>query len=224
MLKYDPEFGLHTKKPWPVTHTSISGTKDQHGSLRLPHRRLQVVQPQCCQDHREPDQLTESNSSSPSMDGCHYNKPTLPLTPRAWMGRPFGADHKWGTITSIAGSWVVSQEPFFKSKTCQTQLSASRGLTGNQEIGNLQRHPTPGSQLVGIYLRGHQADRGACRSSMPIQTSSGSRPRRPTSASTSGSSTTGFTAASTGTTKRPRPCCSPWPYPHRRSSPPSWPT
>lgn len=69
----------------------------------------------------------------------------------------FGADHKWGTFPSFAGSWRISQEKFFKSDVVSNlKLRASWGLTGNQEIGNYNSISTLGAASWGYIFGGEK--------------------------------------------------------------------
>lgn len=67
----------------------------------------------------------------------------------------FGADNKWGTFPSFAGSWRITEEPFFKCDAVSNlKLRASWGLTGNQEIGNYNAISTLGAQSWGYIFGG----------------------------------------------------------------------
>lgn len=53
----------------------------------------------------------------------------------------FGADNKWGNFPSLAFSWRIINEPFFKqvfSGVDDFKIRTSFGTTGNQEIGQYQ--------------------------------------------------------------------------------------
>lgn len=53
----------------------------------------------------------------------------------------FGANNKWGNFPSVAASWRISGEPFFKpllNTVSDLKLRASFGTTGNLEIGQYQ--------------------------------------------------------------------------------------
>jgi len=53
----------------------------------------------------------------------------------------FGADNKWGNFPSLAFSWRVANEPFFKQTfpgVSDFKIRTSFGTTGNQEIGQYQ--------------------------------------------------------------------------------------
>ncbi|MGE8293783.1 MAG: SusC/RagA family TonB-linked outer membrane protein, partial [Sphingobacterium sp.] len=53
----------------------------------------------------------------------------------------FGADNKWGNFPSLAFSWRVTNEPFFKQAfpgVSDFKIRTSFGTTGNQEIGQYQ--------------------------------------------------------------------------------------
>ncbi|MEQ9441320.1 MAG: TonB-dependent receptor [Cyclobacteriaceae bacterium] len=68
----------------------------------------------------------------------------------------FGSGNKWGVFPSTAVAWRISQEDFFNvSSVSDLKLRASYGITGNQEIGNLNSITTLGASTVG-YLVGGQ--------------------------------------------------------------------
>lgn len=51
----------------------------------------------------------------------------------------FGEARRWGTFPSVAGGWVISNEPWMKNKLpalSNLKIRASYGLVGNDEIGN----------------------------------------------------------------------------------------
>lgn len=69
----------------------------------------------------------------------------------------FGSDHKWGTFPSFAGSWRISEEPFFKVKPISNlKLRVSWGLTGNQEIGNYNAISTLSAYSWGYIFGGEK--------------------------------------------------------------------
>lgn len=69
----------------------------------------------------------------------------------------FGADNKWGTFPSFAGSWRISQEKFFKSDVVSNlKLRVSWGLTGNQEIGNYNSIQTLSAASWGYIFGGEK--------------------------------------------------------------------
>jgi len=47
----------------------------------------------------------------------------------------FSPNHKWATFPSIAGGWVMTEEPFLNDKGFYLKLRLSYGLNGNQGIG-----------------------------------------------------------------------------------------
>ncbi|UNY97298.1 SusC/RagA family TonB-linked outer membrane protein [Zhouia spongiae] len=55
----------------------------------------------------------------------------------------FGEDNRWGEFYSVAGSWIVSDEPFFKNTMPEfidfLRLKGSWGLTGKQATGDYDR-------------------------------------------------------------------------------------
>lgn len=69
----------------------------------------------------------------------------------------FGADQKWGTFPSVAASWRISQEKFFKSDVVSNlKLRASWGMTGNQEIGNYNSISTLSAASWGYIFGGNK--------------------------------------------------------------------
>ena len=49
----------------------------------------------------------------------------------------FGPNNKWGLFPSVSGGWIVSDEPFMKSKTINNlKLRASYGFTGNDRFAD----------------------------------------------------------------------------------------
>ena len=68
----------------------------------------------------------------------------------------FGSGNKWGVFPSGSVAWRVSKEKFFKSKAISDlKVRVSYGVTGNQEIGNLNSLTTLGASTNG-YLVGGQ--------------------------------------------------------------------
>jgi TonB-linked SusC/RagA family outer membrane protein len=68
----------------------------------------------------------------------------------------FGSGNKWGIFPSGSVAWRISQEDFFKSQTVSDlKVRLSYGVTGNQEIGNLNSLTTLGASTNG-YLVGGQ--------------------------------------------------------------------
>ncbi|MHA4806733.1 SusC/RagA family TonB-linked outer membrane protein [Flavitalea flava] len=58
----------------------------------------------------------------------------------------FGANHKWGTFSSIAGAWLVSGEKFFSVPVIsELKLRASYGTTGNFQVPNYASYDLLGS-------------------------------------------------------------------------------
>ncbi len=71
----------------------------------------------------------------------------------------FGANKKWATFPSASVAWVVSEEPFLKSKDLYLKIKMSYGKNGNQGIGRYSSLSTMGtryyvygeSTAIGIY-------------------------------------------------------------------------
>lgn len=99
----------------------------------------------------------ESNKLISFYGRVNYNyadKYMLTATLRNDGSSRFGADHKWGLFPSVAASWRVSEENFFKNDLVNNlKLRASWGITGSQEIGNYQSLSTLGA-LSSAYLIG----------------------------------------------------------------------
>ncbi|MET1057311.1 MAG: TonB-dependent receptor [Pedobacter sp.] len=69
----------------------------------------------------------------------------------------FGALHKWGYFPSGSVAWRISQEEFFKVKAISDlKLRVSYGVTGNQEIGNLNSITTLGPSNNGYIIGGQR--------------------------------------------------------------------
>ena len=69
----------------------------------------------------------------------------------------FGAAHKWGSFPSGSAAWRISQEDFFKVKAISDlKLRVSYGVTGNQEIGNLNSITTLGPSSNGYIIGGQR--------------------------------------------------------------------
>lgn len=67
----------------------------------------------------------------------------------------FGPENKWGYFPSGSVAWRLSQEKFFKVKAIsELKFRVSYGLTGNQEIGNLNSITTLGASTVGYIVGG----------------------------------------------------------------------
>lgn len=77
----------------------------------------------------------------------------------------FGKNNKWGSFPSVAASWRISNEGFFKpllAKINELKIRASFGTTGNLEIGQYQSLSTLYSLnylLGGSVLTGFAANR-----------------------------------------------------------------
>ena len=69
----------------------------------------------------------------------------------------FGTNNKWGTFPSGAIAWRISQEKFFRAKAVSDlKLRVSYGITGNQEIGNLNSITTLGATSTGYIVGGQR--------------------------------------------------------------------
>lgn len=69
----------------------------------------------------------------------------------------FGAGHKWGTFPSGSAAWRISKERFFPAKTISDlKLRLSYGVTGNQEIGNLNSITRLGASTNGYVIGGQR--------------------------------------------------------------------
>ena len=69
----------------------------------------------------------------------------------------FGEGNKWGTFPSGSVAWRISKENFFKvDAISDLKIRASYGLTGNQEIGNLNSIQTLGATTTGYIVGGQR--------------------------------------------------------------------
>lgn len=69
----------------------------------------------------------------------------------------FGEGNKWGTFPSGSVAWRISKENFFNvDAISDLKLRASYGLTGNQEIGNLNSIQTLGATTNGYIVGGQR--------------------------------------------------------------------
>lgn len=69
----------------------------------------------------------------------------------------FGSGNKWGIFPSGSVAWRISQESFFTSKTVSDlKVRVSYGITGNQEIGNLNSLTTLGASTNGYIVGGQR--------------------------------------------------------------------
>ncbi|WP_164974206.1 TonB-dependent receptor [Filimonas effusa] len=67
----------------------------------------------------------------------------------------FGSGNKWGYFPSGSVAWRISREKFFNTNTISDlKLRASYGITGNQEIGNLNSITTLGATSSGYIVGG----------------------------------------------------------------------
>ncbi len=159
VLKYDQKFGLHTIN-------AMAGYSYQYfwneglstaayGFLTDDFKWYNISAAKTIESQTS---YTESNKLISFYGRVNYNyadRYLFTATLRRDGSSRFGADHKWGTFPSFAGSWRISQEPFFKSKTVSNlKLRASWGLTGNQEIGNYNAISTLGAYSWGYIFGG----------------------------------------------------------------------
>ena len=67
----------------------------------------------------------------------------------------FGSGNKWGYFPSGSVAWRLSKEKFFQvAPMSDLKLRASYGITGNQEIGNLNSITTLGATSTGYIVGG----------------------------------------------------------------------
>lgn len=67
----------------------------------------------------------------------------------------FGSGNKWGLFPSGSVAWRISKEKFFNLKpVSDLKVRASYGVTGNQEIGNLNSISTLGATSAGYIVGG----------------------------------------------------------------------
>ena len=70
----------------------------------------------------------------------------------------FGEGNKWGTFPSGSIAWRISNEEFFpvENTISDLKLRVSYGVTGNQEIGNLNSVTTLGASTDGYVVGGNR--------------------------------------------------------------------
>jgi iron complex outermembrane receptor protein len=69
----------------------------------------------------------------------------------------FGSGNQWGVFPSGSLAWRVSNMDFFKSNTISDlKIRTSYGITGNQEIGNLNSITTLGATTAGYIVGGQR--------------------------------------------------------------------
>ena len=69
----------------------------------------------------------------------------------------FGSGNKWGVFPSGSAAWRISNEKFFpKTFVSDLKVRASYGVTGNQEIGNLNSITTLGATNTGYIVGGER--------------------------------------------------------------------
>jgi len=69
----------------------------------------------------------------------------------------FGPSNKWGYFPSGSVAWRISQEKFFRVKPISDlKVRVSYGITGNQEIGNLNSVTTLGASTNGYMVGGNR--------------------------------------------------------------------
>jgi iron complex outermembrane receptor protein len=90
----------------------------------------------------------------------NYNfddKILLTATVRRDGSSRFGSGNQWGVFPSGSLAWRISNMDFFKSKTISDlKLRTSYGVTGNQEIGNLNSITRLGATSAGYIVGGQR--------------------------------------------------------------------
>jgi TonB-linked SusC/RagA family outer membrane protein len=95
----------------------------------------------------------------------YKSKYLLTATLRADGSSRFGTNNKYGYFPSFSGAWQIGSEPFIQNITeiSQLKLRAGYGLTGNQDIGNLNSIATfnnsGGATLGGVSQVGQSPTR-----------------------------------------------------------------
>ena len=86
------------------------------------------------------------------------NRYLFTVTVRRDGSSRFGSGNKWGTFPSGAVAWKISEEDFFGGNgiLSDLKLRASYGITGNQEIGNLNSITTLGASSNGYIVGGQR--------------------------------------------------------------------
>lgn len=102
----------------------------------------------------------ESNTLISMYGRVNYNyadKYLLTATVRRDGSSRFGSGNKWGIFPSVAASWRISQENFFKNDiVSDLKLRVSYGITGSQEIGNYNSLSTLGASTNGYLIGGNK--------------------------------------------------------------------
>lgn len=161
VLKYDEKFGQHSINAmagysyqyfWNEGLTSAA-----YGFLTDDFKWYNISAAKTIESQSS---YTESNKLISFYGRVNYNyagRYLLTATVRHDGSSRFGADNKWGTFPSVAASWRISQEPFFKSEAVSNlKLRASWGMTGNQEIGNYNAISTLSAYSWGYIFGGEK--------------------------------------------------------------------
>ncbi|MFD0990113.1 SusC/RagA family TonB-linked outer membrane protein [Mariniflexile jejuense] len=102
----------------------------------------------------------ESNTLISMYGRVNYNfddKILATATVRRDGSSRFGSGNQWGVFPSGSLAWRVSNMDFFKSKTISDlKIRTSYGITGNQEIGNLNSITTLGATTAGYIVGGQR--------------------------------------------------------------------
>jgi TonB-linked SusC/RagA family outer membrane protein len=87
------------------------------------------------------------------------NRYSLTATVRADGSSKFATGHKWGTFTSAAAAWTISNESFLKDSKLISNLKirVGYGQVGNQDIPNYRYNPTLSSAITGLGI-GYKID------------------------------------------------------------------
>ncbi|RXG32271.1 SusC/RagA family TonB-linked outer membrane protein [Leeuwenhoekiella marinoflava] len=87
----------------------------------------------------------------------YAGKYLLTATVRRDGSSRFGSGNEWGVFPSGSIAWRISDEDFFKSNSItDLKLRTSYGVTGNQEIGNLNSITTLGASTMGYIVGGQR--------------------------------------------------------------------
>ena len=159
ILKYNQDFGNHYINAmigysWQYFYDEGQTTK-AYGFLSDNFKWYSLAAAQTVESISS---YAESNTLISMYGRVNYNfadKYLLTATVRRDGSSRFGSGNKWGIFPSVAASWRISQEDFFRNDVVSDlKLRASFGITGSQEIGNYNSLSTLGALSNGYLIGG----------------------------------------------------------------------
>lgn len=159
ILKYNQDFGNHHINAmigysWQYFYDEGQTTK-AYGFLSDNFKWYSLAAAQTVESISS---YAESNTLISMYGRVNYNfadKYLLTATVRRDGSSRFGSGNKWGIFPSVAASWRISQEDFFRNDVVSDlKLRASFGITGSQEIGNYNSLSTLGALSNGYLIGG----------------------------------------------------------------------